>query len=165
MRTFIAWALAAIVCTLLVITGIQIAYADDLVAAPSPSFLVDLWEVVQPLAALFVSTVGPALVTWIAYRLVSLLQIKDENEKKALEAKTRDALHQSAMNGLKAALARAGYTQVFGPLPQSILAEAIEYVKTKNPDTIEQAGASLEDVGDIVLSKVPDLSAPKPLGA
>ena len=47
-------------------------------------------------------------MTWISARLISLLKVADEKQKLEIESKLRQALHDSAANALKFALARAG---------------------------------------------------------
>ncbi|MBP2460158.1 MULTISPECIES: hypothetical protein [unclassified Rhizobium] len=61
---------------------------------------------------LLVSTIGPVLVTLIAARLIAVLKVADEMQKLEIEARLRDALHQSAVNGLKLALRRSRITAV-----------------------------------------------------
>lgn len=125
--------------------------------APS-SWLFDAWTIVQPLATLFVSLVGPVLVTWIAMRLVGILRITDENKKKELEQRVREALHAAAENGLKYALAKAGLP--FGSMPNaSVLEDAIDYVRSKSPGTVKQSGVHDDDIEQIILSKVPNVLA------
>jgi hypothetical protein len=122
------------------------------------SWLHAVWEIVQPLVVLLVSTVGPALVGWISYRLVGLLKISDENAKKEMEAKIRDALHAAALNGLKYAMTRAGLPAVGKPT-KAMVDTAIDYVRTKSPDTAFQAGVTNDDLAQIILSKAPDVIA------
>jgi hypothetical protein len=143
----------------LIVFVAPLALAQSIVGNPtSPPFLLQIWGVVQPLVALFISIVGPVAVTWISLRLVALLKINDENAKKELERKIRDALHDSAANALKFALAKSGMPLAVAPAG-AVISEAIEYVRSKNPDTAAEAGVSDNDLREIILSKVPDVLA------
>lgn len=124
------------------------------VIAPS-SIWFDVWNIVQPLVVLLVSTVGPVLATWIAARLIALLKVNDEKQKLEIEAKLRDALHQSAANALKFAFAKSGVSAV--AITGAVMGEAIRYVEEKNPDALVKLGVHQDALRDIILSKVPDL--------
>lgn len=137
----------------------QPALAQAPASLVAPSFwLFDVWTIVQPLATLFVSIVGPVLVTWIAMRLVGILRITDETKKKELEQRVREALHAAAENGLKYALAKAGLP-VGAPVSAAVLEQAIDYVRSKSPDTVKQTGVRDDDLEQIILSKVPNVLA------
>ena len=60
----------------------------------------------------------------------------------------RDALHASAENGIKYAVARG-----YGPGAVTTLAAAAEYVKQKNPDTLRKLRVSDEALKDIIRTK------------
>lgn len=151
-----------------VITGMLVTWAlSQEVNAGSPDWLKAVWDIVQPLVMLFVSIVGPVLVSWLAYKIVSFLNIRDENEQKALELKIRDALHQSALNALKYAWAKSGITDPTKITSPEVIKTAVEYIKDKNPETVEKTGLSTDGLKDIVLSKVPDVIGmvlPGPVG-
>lgn len=91
------------------------AWAQDAepVIAPS-SWLYEVWTIVQPVVVLLVSTVGPVLVTWISARLIELLNVTNEKQRVEIEAKLREALHQSAANAIRFALSKAGLPNVGG---------------------------------------------------
>ena len=128
------------------------ALAQDV--ASGASVLQDLWGIVSPLVMLLVSIVGPALVAWVAVRLVAVLNVNDEKAKKDIEAKVRDALHLAALNGLKFAMTKVGLPS--GSLPsQQEINDAMAYVRSKNPDA--SADIDDNDLEEIVMSKVPDL--------
>lgn len=137
-----------------------IAFAQDgagSVVAPTSVFY-DLWTIVQPLVVLFVSIVGPVLVTWIAARLINLLKVTDDKQKMEIETRLRDALHQSASNALKYAMAKAGMPPIFNAVVSSdVIADAVAYVHEKNPDAVTGLGVNAEALRDIILSKVPDI--------
>lgn len=149
------FALFAALCLLVLVVPLALAQSAPI---ERPVILVELWAIIQPLVVLFVSTVGPALITWLSLRLVALLKITDENAKKELEAKIRAALHEAALNGLKLAMTRAGLPS--GAIPGgSVITEAVEYIRKLSPETAVKAGVDDYDLAEIVLSKVPDVMA------
>jgi Mn2+/Fe2+ NRAMP family transporter len=162
--TFIALAFAALCVLFVLVLTFQPALAQEAerVIAPS-SVWFDIWSIIQPLVVLLASTVGPVLVTWIAARLISLLKIADEKQKLEIEAKLRQALHDSATNALKFAMARSGISGgVIGNLAgatvtSAVLHEATKYVERKNPDALQKLGVTPDALQDILMSKVPDL--------
>ena len=135
------------------------AFAQDAapVIAPS-SFWYEAWTIVQPVAVLLVSTAGPVLVGWISARLISLLKITDEKQRIDIESKLRDALHQSAANAVRFALAKAGVIHVGGQVSEAIIADAARYVIEKNPDAIEKLGVNTKALNEIIMSKLPELA-------
>jgi len=70
--------------------------------------------------------------------------------RKYLDAKTakvlRDALHDSAANGLKYAIAK-------GVPASAVLQTATDYVKAKNPDAVKKLRVSDNTIKDIVRTK------------
>lgn len=134
------------------------AWAQDAspVIAPS-SWLYEVWAIVQPVVVLLVSTVGPVLVTWISARLIALLKVTDEKQRVEIEAKLREALHQSAGNALRFALSKAGLPSVGGVINDTLLAEAAKYVNEKNPEAIQKLGVDAKALNEILLSKLPEL--------
>lgn len=138
------------------------AWAQDAgpVIAPS-SVWYEVWTIVQPIVVLLVSTVGPVLVTWIAARLIAFIKVADEKQRVEIEAKLREALHQSAANAIRFALSRAGVPhgviQIGGVINDTILAEASKYVIEKNPEALEKLGVDGKGLEEIILSKLPDL--------
>lgn len=138
------------VCFALPVMAQVVADAPEI--APN-AFLGDVWQIVQPVVTLLVATVGPALVAWIAARVIALLKITDEKQKLEVEEKLRDALHQSAINALLYATSRydAGSPS---KVTSSVLSAAVDYVKEKNPDTLKKLGVSDRALSDIITSKV-----------
>lgn len=134
------------------------AWAQDAgpVIAPS-SWLYEVWTIVQPVVVLLVSTVGPVLVTWIAARLIALLKVTDEKQRVEIEAKLRDALHQSAANAIRFALAKAGVVHVGGRVSDGLISEAAKYVIEKNPEALQKLGVDAKGLDEIILSKLPEL--------
>jgi|GEM_PF-2527296 len=134
------------------------AWAQDAepVIAPS-SWLYEVWTIVQPVIVLLVSTVGPVLVGWISARLIALLKVTDEKQRVEIEAKLREALHQSAANAIRFALSKAGLPNVGGALNDTLLAEASKYVIEKNPEAMQKLGVDAKGLEEIILSKLPDL--------
>lgn len=154
------WYLIAAVLALACIVGFFFApaWAQDAgpVIAPS-SIWYEAWTVVQPIVVLLVSTVGPVLVTWIAARLIALLKVTDEKQRVEIEAKLRDALHQSAFNAIRFAMSKAGLPNVGGVIHDTILAEARNYVVEKNPEALQKLGVDAKALEEIILSKLPEL--------
>lgn len=138
------------------------AWAQDAgpVIAPS-SVWYEVWNIVQPIVVLLVSTVGPILATWIAARLIAFIKVADEKQRVEIEAKLREALHQSAANALRFALSRAGVPhgviQIGGVINDTLLAEASKYVIEKNPEALEKLGVDGKGLEEIILSKLPAL--------
>lgn len=126
------------------------------VIAPS-SWLYEVWTIVQPVIVLLVSTVGPVLVGWISARLIALLKVTDEKQRVEIEAKLREALHQSAANAIRFALSKAGLPNAGGVINDTILAEASKYVIEKNPEAMQKLGVDAKGLEEIILSKLPDL--------
>jgi uncharacterized protein (DUF697 family) len=142
----------------------QPAYAQEVAPVIAPSSIwFDLWSIVQPLVLLLCSIVGPVLVTWISARLISLLKVADDRQKLDIETKLRQALHDSAANALKFALARAGVSGgaiahvTAAAITSVMLHEATKYVEEKNPDALQKLGVTPDALHDIIMSKVPDL--------
>lgn len=135
------------------------AFAQEAGAVIAPSSIwYEAWTIVQPVIVLFVSTVGPVLVTWISARVISLLKITDEKQRIDIESKLRDALHQSATNAVRFALAKAGVIHVGGQVSEAIIADAARYVIEKNPEAIEKLGVNGKALNEIIMSKLPELA-------
>lgn len=142
-------------CAVALLAMASTAFAQG---AVSPTWLDGLWSILQPVVVLAVGTLGPIIVGWLAYKLSNLLNVQDENKRKELEAKIRDALHASALNAVKFAATKWNWIPAVGAtVPRQIIEEAIDYIRTKNPDTADQAGVDDHDLEQIVLSKVPDI--------
>lgn len=134
------------------------AFAQEVGAVIAPSsFWYDIWTIVQPVVVLLFSTVGPVLVAWISARVISLLKITDEKQRIDIESKLRDALHQSAANAVRFALAKAGVIHVGGQVSDAIIADAARYVIEKNPDAIAKLGVNAKALNEIIMSKLPDM--------
>lgn len=127
------------------------------VIAPS-SIWYDLWTIVQPIVVLLISTVGPALVTWLSVRLITLLKISDEKQRIEIEARLRSALHESALNALKYAVTKTGLPLRVDSIPGPVLDVAIEYVAEKNPQALSSLGVDVKALQDIIMSKVPEVA-------
>ncbi|MDA5627762.1 MULTISPECIES: hypothetical protein [Agrobacterium] len=134
------------------------AFAQDAapVIAPS-SFWYELWLIVQPIAVMFVATVGPVMVTWIGARLIALLKITDEKQRVEIEVQLRTALHQSALNALKFAAARMGVPVTLTGASGQLVTMAADYVREKNPEALSKLGVDQKALEEIILSKIPDL--------
>ena len=124
----------------------------------APSVLADVWDILQPVIILLISTIGPLLVAWVGARLAMLLKIADDNQRKDLEQKLNAALHQSALNALKFATSKLGIPPVTGlDVRSPVIKEAVEYVRSKNPDAVDAFGLDDTSLAEIVMSKVPDV--------
>lgn len=154
------WYLIAAVLALTCIVGFFFApaWAQDAgpVIAPS-SVWYEVWTIVQPIVVLLVSTVGPVLVTWIAARLIALLKVTDEKQRVEIEAKLREALHQSAANAIRFALSKVGLPNVGGAINDAVLADAANYVVEKNPEALQKLGVDNKALREIILSKTPEI--------
>ena len=148
-------ALFAALCFLVILIPV-LAFAQDTGVVSNKSFLYDLWTIVQPVVALAVTLVGTPLIGWIALRISTLTGQNNEIARLKIEGEIRNALHAAALNGLKYAMTRAGIPGGGAPTA-TVIAEAIDYIRTKSPDTAKQAGASDIDLEQIILSKFPDV--------
>lgn len=148
------------------------AFAQDTAVVSQSSWLSGVWEIVQPIAAVLATIVGPAIAAFIAGQLIKLLGITDKNAQLEVEKKVRDALHNSALNAVKYAVAkRVGPLGdlVKGHIPADLIQTAVDYVRSKNPDAA--AGVDDDNLVEIILSKMIDVqatmnsAAPKPAAA
>lgn len=98
-----------------------------------------------------------AAVTWIISQVIRLLGITDQATRLKVEGQLRDALHFAAENGLKYAFAKLGVPPSLAA-SASVIADAITYVKDKNPDTVAALGVDDEALKHIILSKLPALA-------
>jgi hypothetical protein len=117
------------------------------------SFLWALWSVLQPIILVLASTVGTALAAVISAQLVRWLNIKSKNERADLEGNLRNALHQSAENGINLAKVQLSKAAVESVSNKAINV-AIDYVKQKNPAAVRKLKVSDAALADIVKSKI-----------
>lgn len=140
--------------------------------------LLSLLTILRPMLEVFISIVAPALIPWLAYRVVSLLKINDDKKKAEVEELLRNALHESARNALLYAMtqfgmhgatstnmsqsimelsrkAGAGEADAQVKLESLIDSAVNDYLIPKMPDTIKKLKATPEGLADIVMSKVP----------
>ncbi|MEJ8308622.1 hypothetical protein [Agrobacterium larrymoorei] len=146
----------AVVCLAAFIFAPAFAQDAQPVIAPS-SWLYDVWTIVQPIVVLLVSTVGPVLVGWISARLIALLKVSDEKQRVEIEAKMREALHQSALNAIRFAFTKEGMPSVAGRMTDTVLNEAVAYVTDKNPEALAKLGVDQKALKEILLSKIPEV--------
>jgi Mn2+/Fe2+ NRAMP family transporter len=164
-RNFMHWlmlgfALLMILASVLFAFQPAYAQAEQPIVAPS-SIWFDIWQIIQPTVAVLITTVGPVIGFWISARVIALLKVTDENKKLEIEAKLREALHQSAFNALNFALAKGGVRAVApGLVAGEAISEAIKYVQEKNPETLAKLGVDQSALKDIIVSKVPDILGP-----
>jgi hypothetical protein len=149
-----SYIIAALVVLLLAITTATLAFAqpaESVIARTSMWF--EVWTIVQPLVALFISIVGPVLITWIAGRLIMLLKVTDDAKKLEIEQRLRDALHQSASNAVAYARSRLiGTAADFGK--EALINAAVEYVREKNSDALTKLKVSDAALADIITAKI-----------
>lgn len=134
-------------------------------------------DIMRPVVELIITVFGPILVTWLAAKLAVMLDLKNEDQKVAIEQKVRFALHEAAENALAFAMAKFGFKLGSNNLSESlshmarsaalgeenairkiedVVHSAVEeYLKPKMPDAINKLGASDTDLADIVLAKIP----------
>lgn len=141
--------------------GLRYAFAAD--TAPSnigQTFLGTLISYGLPL----IETLAAIAVTWIIGQVIQLLGITDQAKRLQVEGQLRDALHFAAENGLKYAFAKLGVPPSLAA-SAGVIADAIAYVKDKNPDTVAAFGLDDQALEHIILSKLPSLlqSTPLPL--
>ena len=122
--------------------------------------LKQLFIVFLPLTQLVVSMTGIVGLPWITGQIISRLHIKNTETANAVEAQLRDALHKSALNAVNYTVSKFGLpTSGATSLSADMVKTAVDYVKTKNPDAIKKFGASDFDLEQIVVSKLPQVTA------
>lgn len=135
---------------------------EESVISPSSS-LYTIWTIVQPIVVTLASVIGPAIAVWLAAQVSRLLSVTDEVKRKELEERLRNALHEAASNGLKYALSKYGLgsaASIATALASPTTVEAaIQYIRDKNPEAAAAFNLRDEDLKQIVLSKVPDVTA------
>lgn len=134
------------------------AAADAVQAPESPSLLSIAITYGMPLLEGLLAFA----VTWIIGQVIRLLGITDQATRLKVEGQLRDALHFAAENGLKYAFARLGLPPSL-QASASIIADAIAYVKDKNPDAVAAFGLDDQALEHIILSKLPALVHSTPL--
>lgn len=115
----------------------------------SPALL-EVWEVFKPIVGIIVTSAIAVYVPVIAHRINTALGLKNEEA-------IRDALHKAAENGVAYAqtkLATAGAGPVTVGDTTKIIGEAVDYVKSKNPDAIKKLGVGDKALTDIVMAKI-----------
>jgi len=121
----------------------------------------ELLSVFKPIIELLVLTVGPVLVGAVSAKLIQTLNIQDAAKKTELDANLRDALHKSAENAIKFALARLGLSTAIvssGVVNPAVIREAINYVVEKNPDALKGLEVSDDSLTDILMTKAVKLN-------
>jgi hypothetical protein len=109
----------------------------------------------------FVEALLSVLVTWVIAQIIRLLGITDQATRLKVEGQLRGALHFAAENGLKYAFAKLGAPPSLAA-SAGVIADAITYVKDKNPDTVAALGVDDEALKHIILSKLPSLVSAAP---
>lgn len=146
--------------------GAALAQTAVPVTVTEPTFTQVLWENIQgPLNAALTIIIGSA-ATWLAFQVNTFFNVTNEAQRKANEVVIRNVLHEAVWSAAKYASQKTGVTleelQAPGMPSKAFIDTAIDYVRTKNPDTAAAAGLSPGPAGDkglaeIIISKIPDL--------
>lgn len=131
---------------------------------------VEFLNSIAPAVTLAITGLIATLATILAVRLNSWFGITNELQARTNEALIRDVLHNAVWSAVKMAATKTGLTLpelgrvVSGDisLNKAFIETAIEYVRSKNPDTAAAAGLTPDAKGDkgltdIITSKLPDL--------
>lgn len=118
-----------------------------------------LFDIVIAYGLPFIEALLGLAVTWIIGQIIKLLGITDQATRLKVEGQLRDALHFAAENGLKYAFAKLG-AQPSLAASANVIADAIAYVKDKNPGTLAALGVNDQALEHIILSKLPSLAPP-----
>lgn len=127
--------------------------------------MTDFWASIQePLIALLTLIVGAA-VSWLSVRINTFFNFTNEAQRKANEIVIRNVLHEAVWSAVKFALTKTNMSLPSlkdGMPSKEFIDIAVDYVRTKNPDTAAAAGLSPGAAGDkglteIIVSKIPDL--------
>lgn len=112
------------------------------------------------LAPLF-QVIAALAVPVVAARIYGWLGVKAEKDQTEIEKMLRDALHQSAANGLAYALnkLKLGQTVPLGRA-QEIATLAASYVEEKNPEAIAKLGVTAKQLNDIIFTKFKSVEKP-----
>ncbi|NLS00197.1 hypothetical protein HGP17_25510 [Rhizobium sp. P38BS-XIX] len=138
---------------LFVCLAVRFAFAADAAAPADNSTLIN---VLVSYGVPLVEAVLSVLVTWAITKVIQLLGITDQATRLKVAGQLRDALHFAAENGLKYAFAKLGAPPSLAA-SASVIADAIAYVKSKNPDTVAALGVDDQALEHIILSKLPSL--------
>lgn len=142
-------------------------------AAP-PTALDSFWAGIVPGVVIAVTALIGTLATILSAKLNAWFNITNEVQMRANEVIIRNVLHESVWSAVKFALQKTGLSVAqLGEIngisigkkntpAKEFIDVAIDYVRTKNPDTAAAAGLAPGAVGDsglaeIALSKIPDL--------
>jgi hypothetical protein len=131
----------------------------------------DLWASVAPTVVIAITGLIGVLTTIITVRLNRWFGITNEIQMRANEQIIRNVLHEAVWSAVKFAAQKTGLTaeqlaaltgSPQGAPSKEFIDVAIDYVRSKNPDTAEAAGLAPGAKGDaglteIIVSKVPDL--------
>lgn len=125
-----------------------------------------VWDAIAPALILAITGLIGTLATILAAKLNAWFNVTNEIQVRANEVLIRNVLHDAVWSAVKVAAVKTGVTlpQLNGtaPMPKVFMDTAIDYVRTKNPDTAVAAGLMPDAEGnknlsEIILSKVPDL--------
>lgn len=143
------------ICLLLTLSSVAMAQ-ETLVEVSEESNWHAVWSYLQPVAATLATVLGPVVLAALTSYLVQLfrkagIEISDAHRK---------MLHDAAENALNQAIAKhVGTTpnMITGKVPVSVMRDAIEYMRTLNPQTTKALGDPA--LADIIMSKAPKVQA------
>lgn len=162
MRGIIAFIVALAIVAFLA----PLAFAQTtIVEVAPPTFLDNMWAQLQAPVLLLLTTVVTAAAGWLAVKVNTFFNVTNEAQQKANEVVIRNVLHEAVWSAVKYALTKTNMSLPVlkdGMPSKEFIDIAIDYVRTKNPDTAAAAGLSPSPAGDkglteIIVSKVPDL--------
>jgi hypothetical protein len=129
------------------------------------SIMNDLWASIQAPVLLLLTTVITAAAGWLAVKVNTFFNVTNEAQARANEVVIRNVLHEAVWSAAKYALQKTGLKieDLKTGMPSKEFTQiAIDYIRTKNPDTAAAAGLTPTPKGDdalseIITSKIPDL--------
>ncbi len=129
------------------------------------SIMNDLWASIQAPVLLLLTTVITAAAGWLAVKVNTFFNVTNEAQARANEVVIRNVLHEAVWSAAKYALQKTGLKieDLKTGMPSKEFTQiAIDYIRTKNPDTASAAGMTSTPKGDdalseIITSKIPDL--------
>lgn len=127
--------------------------------------MTDFWASIQAPVLVLLTTVVTAAAGWLAVQINTFFNVTNEAQRKANEVVIRNVLHEAVWSAVKFALTKTNMSLPAlkdGMPSKEFIDIAVEYVRTKNPDTAAAAGLTPGAAGDkglteIIVSKVPDL--------
>lgn len=142
--------------------AMSVAHAQTPTAIAIPpdvtsTLITKLLESVVGVVTLLIGTLG----SFLALKWNNLLNVKDVGERQRNEVDLKNFLHDAIWSATKFALQEANITlpelQADKPAPAEMIETAVAYVKEHNPETVAKLGITDDALGQLVISKIPDL--------